>query len=139
MLIKHKTIGIKTKGNDHVVDITQEVGEFLSGSKVKEGQLTVFVPGSTASVTTIEYEPGLIKDIVELGNRLAPRGKRYAHDDTWGDGNGHSHLRATTIGPSLTVPVVSGSMTLGTWQQIVVIDHDNRSRTRQVVLSVLGE
>ena len=139
MITKNEFIKLSTKGNDHVVDLTQEVGEFLAASKVKEGQLTVFVPGSTASVTTIEYEPGLIKDIVELGNRLAPRGKSYAHDDTWGDGNGHAHLRATTIGPSLTIPVVEGNLTLGTWQQIVVIDHDNKSRTRKIVLSVLGE
>ncbi|MBU0687231.1 MAG: secondary thiamine-phosphate synthase enzyme YjbQ [Candidatus Margulisbacteria bacterium] len=139
MVTKSKTIKLNTKGNDHVIDITADAAEFLKASKVKNGQLTVFIPGSTASVTTIEYEPGLIKDIVGLGDRLAPQGKRYAHDDTWGDGNGHAHLRASTIGPSLTVPVVSGSMTLGTWQQIVVIDHDNKARLRSVVLSLLGE
>jgi secondary thiamine-phosphate synthase enzyme len=100
--------------------------------------VTVFVHGSTASTTTLEYEPGLIVDIKTLGERLAPAGQAYAHDETWGDANGYSHLRASTIGPSLTVPIEDGKMTLGTWQQVVVIDHDNRPRSREIVVQVIG-
>lgn len=138
-MIKIKHLKLETKGRDQVIDLTGEVNKFMVDSKISDGLVTVFVPGSTASVTTIEYEPGLIKDIKELGERIAPAGKRYAHDDTWGDGNGYAHIRASTIGPSLSVPVEKGKMTLGTWQQIVLIDHDVRPRTREVVFQVLGE
>ena len=130
---------LETKGQDQVIDLTGEVSKFIVDTKISDGIVTVFVPGSTASVTTIEYEPGLIKDIKELGERIAPSGKRYAHDDTWGDGNGYSHIRASTIGPSLSVPVEKGKMTLGTWQQIVLIDHDIRPRSREVVIQVIGD
>lgn len=132
-----KRIKLETEGRDQMIDLTEEVGEIVRESKVKEGLVTVFVPGSTASVTSIEYEPGLIKDIKELGERLAPSGKRYAHDDTWGDGNGYSHLRASVIGPSLSVPIEGGRMTLGAWQQIVLIDHDVRPRSREIVVQVI--
>jgi len=138
-MIKTKHLGLETKGRDQVIDLTGEVSKFIVDTKISDGIVTVFVPGSTASVTTIEYEPGLIKDIKELGERIAPSGKRYAHDDTWGDGNGYSHIRASTIGPSLSVPVEKGKMTLGTWQQIVLIDHDVRPRTREVVVQVIGD
>jgi secondary thiamine-phosphate synthase enzyme len=139
MTVKNKNLKLETKGRDHVIDITGEVEEAVSGSKIKNGIATVFVHGSTASVTTIEYEPGLIKDIKALDEKLIPSNVTYAHDATWGDANGYAHLRASLIGPSLTVPVVSGSMTLGTWQQIIVIDHDNRPRTREVIIQVMGE
>lgn len=139
MIIETKRISFETKGRDDVIDVTNEVAGIVGKTKLKNGQVTVFVVGSTASITTLEYEPGLIQDIKEVGERLAPAGKNYAHDDTWHDGNGHSHLRAAVIGPSLTIPVENGKMTLGTWQQIVVIDHDNRPRSRKVVVQVFGE
>lgn len=138
-MIKTKWIEINTKGKDDVIDITDDVEEVIAAARVTEGIVTVFVHGSTASVTTIEYEPGLIKDVKELGERIAPSGITYAHDQTWHDGNGHAHLRASTIGPSLTIPIEDGRMTLGTWQQIVVIDHDIRPRTREIVVQVIGE
>lgn len=136
-MIKH--FKLETKGRDQVIDLTGEVKKFIADSKIKDGLATVFVPGSTASVTTIEYEPGLIADIKELGERIAPSGKAYAHDETWGDGNGYSHLRAATIGPSLSVPIEKGQLTLGTWQQVVLIDHDVRPRSREVVVQVIGD
>jgi secondary thiamine-phosphate synthase enzyme len=139
VIIETKRLSLESKGHDDVVDLTNEVAGVIASTKLKNGLVTVFVVGSTASVTTLEYEPGLIQDIKEVGERLAPVGKNYAHDDTWHDGNGHSHLRAAMIGPSLTIPVENGKMTLGTWQQIVVIDHDNRPRSRKVVVQVMGE
>jgi len=132
-------IKISTKGNDDVVDITSKVAEIVSGSKIKSGLVNVFVSGSTASVTTIEYEPGLVRDVKALGERLAPSDEDYSHNDTWGDGNGHSHIKASVIGPSLTVPFTGGKMALGTWQQIVVIDYDTRARSRDIVVQIMGE
>lgn len=139
MEIRSERFELESGGRDEVIDLTERVKKSIRGSGIKNGLVTVFVPGSTASISTIEYEPGLIKDIKELGERLAPSGKSYAHDDTWGDGNGYSHLRAAAIGPSLSVPIENGSPTLGTWQQIVLIDHDVRPRSRQVVVQVMGE
>ncbi len=139
MTVKNKNLKLQTKGRDHVIDITGEVEAAVSGSKIRDGIVTVFVHGSTASVTTIEYEPALVKDIKNLDEKLVPSDVSYAHDSTWGDANGYAHLRASLIGPSITVPVVSGSMTLGTWQQIIVIDHDNRPRSREVIIQVMGE
>jgi len=139
MTVKSKRIRLQTKGRDHVIDITGEVGDAVSEAKVKNGMVTVFIHGSTASVTTIEYESGLVKDIKTIDEKLIPSNVSYAHDATWGDANGYAHLRASLIGPSLTVPVVNGSLTLGTWQQIIVIDHDNRSRSREVIIQVMGE
>lgn len=134
-----RKLSLQTKGNDQVFDITPEVAELVEDSKVQNGSVTVFISGSTGSVTTIEYEPGLIKDIKTAGERLAPSKSDYAHNATWGDGNGYSHIRSSIIGPSLVVPVVGGKMTLGTWQQIVVIDHDTRARGREVIIQALGE
>lgn len=138
-MVKTKRIKLSTKGRDDVIDITSQVEEAVSGSKISNGLVAVFIPGSTASVTTIEYEGGLVKDIKTVDEKLIPSNVTYAHDSTWGDGNGYAHLRASLIGPSLTVPVVNGSLTLGTWQQIVVIDHDNRSRSREVIIQVIGD
>jgi secondary thiamine-phosphate synthase enzyme len=139
MPVASGSIKISTKGKDDVVDITSKVADIVSGSKIKSGLANVFVSGSTASVTTIEYEPGLIKDIKKLGERIAPSDEDYAHNDTWGDGNGHSHIRASVIGPSLTVPFSGGKLMLGTWQQIVVVDHDTRERSRQIAVQIVGE
>ena len=138
-MVKTKRLKLSTKGRDHVINITAEVEQVVSDSKVKNGLATVFVFGSTASVTTIEYEPGLVKDIKDFNEKLVPSNVTYAHDETWGDANGYAHLRASLIGPSLSVPVVDGLMTLGTWQQIIVIDHDNRPREREVIVQIIGE
>jgi len=139
MPVVTERIKINTKGKDDVIDITGRVSEIIGSSKIKYGSITVFVSGSTASVTTIEYEPGLVKDVKVLGQRLAPSGEEYAHNQTWGDGNGYSHIRASVIGPSLTVPFEDKKMALGTWQQIVIIDHDIRPRSRDIVVQVMGE
>lgn len=138
-MIKSKRIKLNTKGRDDVIDVTGQVEDFVAESKIRNGLVTVFVHGSTASVTTIEYEPGLVKDIKSIDEKLIPSSVSYAHDNTWGDANGYAHLRASLIGPSLTVPVVDGAMALGTWQQIVVIDHDNRPRNREIIVQVMGE
>lgn len=138
-MIKTKHLKLETKGGDQVIDLTSEVEQAVTEAKLAAGLATVFVPGSTASVTTIEYEPGLVADIKELDERLAPAGKSYSHDKAWGDGNGYAHLRAAVIGPSLSVPVEKGKLTLGTWQQIVLIDHDNRPRSREVVIQLIGD
>ena len=139
MTVVTKSIQLSTRGRDDVIDITDHVQEVVVKAKVSSGIVTAFIPGSTASITTIEYEPGLVKDIKNLGERIAPSDKEYAHNETWGDGNGCSHVRAATIGPSLTVPFENKKLLLGTWQQIVVIDHDNRARSRRVVIQVIGE
>lgn len=133
-----ETITLSSQGHDQLIDITDQVNQFVSQCGVDQGQVTVFVPGATASVTTIEYEPGLIQDMPALLEELIPIKRNWEHNQTWGDGNGGSHIRATLIGPSLTIPVIEGSLTLGTWQQIIVIDHDVRPRQRQVVLQVVG-
>ncbi len=130
---------VGSEGNGHMVDITTEVGRVLKKQKLQFGTVTIFVPGSTAAVTTIEFEPGLQKDLPEAMEHIAPsEGHVYKHDQTWHDGNGHSHIRASIIGPSLTVPYTNGVMTLGRWQQIVLIDWDTRPRRRDIVLQFIG-
>jgi len=130
---------IKTKGRNDIQDITDKVQSILSESGVKEGNILCFVSGSTASLTTIEYEPGLLKDLPEVLENIAPMNKIYHHDDTWHDGNGYAHVRASLIGPSLTIPFSKGKLLLGTWQQIILIDFDNRSRERAVIVQIMGE
>ena len=139
MKIVTEFIDISTRGGSDVVDVTPQVERLLEQTGLAEGQVTVFVPGSTAGVTTVEYEPGLVRDIPEALEVLAPSGRRYHHDATWGDGNGHAHVRAALIGPSLTVPFKSGRMVLGTWQQVVVVDCDNRPRNRSIAVQFIGE
>jgi secondary thiamine-phosphate synthase enzyme len=139
-MVKTEEIKIKTKGNCHIVDITAEVSSFVAKSGVKEGTVTVFNVGSTAGITTTEYEPGLVNyDIETAFEKIAPRNARYEHEQTWHDDNGHSHVRAAVLGPSLSVPVVDGRLTLGTWQQIVLVDFDTSPRTRTVVCQIIGE
>ncbi|HTY39337.1 MAG TPA: secondary thiamine-phosphate synthase enzyme YjbQ [Bacteroidota bacterium] len=138
MEIVTKHIDVPTNGHSEVHDITEQVEMLLHGSALKEGLVTVFVTGSTASVTTTEFEPGLRRDIPEALERLAPQRNRYHHDDTWHDGNGFSHVRASLMGPSLTIPFSHGELSLGTWQQIVLIDHDNRARQRDIVVQFMG-
>jgi len=122
-----------------VIDITEKVADAIHESGLKCGIAVVFVPGATAAVTTIEHEPGLVEDIRAALEKIAPEQNEYAHDQKWGDGNGHSHIRASLIGPSLTVPFQKGQLMLGTWQQIVFLELDNRPRTRRIIVQILGE
>ncbi|MFQ5904219.1 MAG: secondary thiamine-phosphate synthase enzyme YjbQ [Candidatus Binatia bacterium] len=128
----------KTQGYCDIIDITAKVQDQIQKEKIQRGLATLFVSGSTAALTTIEYEPGLIKDLKELLERFVPSNKKYHHDDRWGDDNGFSHLRASLFGPSLQIPIESGRLLLGTWQQIVLLDFDNRPRTREIVIQILG-
>lgn len=139
MAIITERFSVSTNGGSEVLDMTEAVTQMLSKHKLQEGSLIVFVAGSTASVTTTEFEPGLRKDIPEVLNRLIPEKLRYHHDDTWGDGNGHSHVRASIMSPSLTIPFSRGELLIGTWQQIVLVDHDNRPRERTIIVQLSGE
>ena len=139
MTVSTQTITLSTQGNGQITDITGQVAVAAEAAGVTDGIVTVFVPGATGALTTVEYEPGLVADLDELFERLAPAGARYHHDETWHDGNGHAHVRASTLGPSLTVPVCGGQLTLGTWQQIVFIDFDTRPRQRELIAQCLGE
>lgn len=135
----HTTITLSTKGNCDLIDVTERVQDVVSGSGLKEGICTVFCPGSTASITTIEYEGGLLKDFPDALDRIVPQDITYEHHLRWGDGNGHSHVRASLMGPSLTIPFVDGSLTLGTWQQLVCCDFDNKPRNRRIEVMLIGE
>lgn len=132
-------IALSTKGFTDIHDVTPQVRAALKKTGLQSGIVTVFVSGSTAGVTTIEHEPGLLKDLPAAFEKLAPMNIRYHHDDTWGDGNGYAHVRAALLGASLVVPFESGNLLLGTWQQIVLIDFDNRPRRREIVLQFVGE
>ena len=138
-MVETMHIALSTHGEGEVIDITERVSACVRDSGVKNGIVTVFVPGSTGAVTTIEYERGLLKDLDDLWQRLAPRWAHYQHDATWRDGNGFSHIRAAMIGPSLTVPIVDGKLTLGEWQQVVFADFDNGPRERELVVQIIGE
>jgi secondary thiamine-phosphate synthase enzyme len=129
-------IPVSTRGDADVIDLTERVAALVEKHRVGDGQALVFVPGSTAGLTTIEYEPGLVKDIPAMFERLIPRKARYHHEDTWHDGNGHSHCQAALLGPSLTVPIAGGALLLGQWQQIVLVDFDNRPRKREIVVQL---
>ncbi len=139
MITHENEYRFETDGDGTIVDITAAARESVVDSGVTTGQMTVIVPGSTAGITTIEYEPGLLRDLPEFFERIIPSGVMYGHDATWGDGNGFSHLRSAIIGPSVTVPVSGGELVLGTWQQIVFLEFDNKSRSRRVHFSVVGE
>jgi secondary thiamine-phosphate synthase enzyme len=139
MAIVTDTVQVSTRGDDEIVDLTAKVQAVLTKHGYREGQALIFVSGSTAGLTTLEYEPGLLQDLPDAFERIAPRGIRYHHEEAWHDGNGHSHVRASLLGPSLTVPFRGGELLLGTWQQIVLIDFDNRSRRREVVVQLSGE
>jgi secondary thiamine-phosphate synthase enzyme len=130
----------ETRGDGQILDLTEDLQRIVAGTGVRTGQATLMVVGSTAALTTVEYEPGLVNhDIVAALERIAPRDGRYRHEETWHDDNGHSHVRASLIGPSLALPVVDGSVPLGTWQQVVLIDLDTRPRDRTIVVTVLGD
>jgi secondary thiamine-phosphate synthase enzyme len=134
-----KQISLQSKGNGDIIDITSQVAQQLAKAKLSNGTVTVFVAGSTAGLTTIEYEPGLVSDLQTVWERITPREIHYDHDRRWGDGNGFSHVRASLLGASLVIPFQSKGLTLGTWQQIVLVDFDNRPRSRQIVVQIMGE
>ena len=131
-------LSLKTSGNTDVIDITTQVLKKVTESGITEGRILLFVPGSTASITTIEYESGVVQDLKEAVERLAPEGIFYRHDSRWGDGNGYAHVRAALLGPSLTIPLIDGHLVLGTWQQIVLVDFDNRPRDRKILVHISG-
>ena len=139
MTVINKTIRLSTRGDCDMIDITTEIATEIKNSNINNGIATIFIAGSTAGITTMEYENGLISDFKDMWDRNVPLNLTYQHDRRWGDGNGHSHVRASLQGPSLVVPFANKKMTLGTWQQIVIVDFDNRARSREIVLQLLGE
>ncbi len=139
MKIITERISLSTNGRTDIIDITDDVQNLLTSLGLSEGNVTLFVSGSTGGLTTIEYEPGLLRDYPEFFEKLIPSNRRYHHDDTWHDGNGHSHLRASLQGASLVVPFSGGRLLLGTWQQIIFIDFDNRPRHREIIAQFVGE
>jgi len=139
MTVVTKDITLQSKGDCDIIDITSQVARNAEESGVNSGTVTLFIVGSTAGITTIEYEPNLLSDFRNMWDRLTPRNIPYEHDKTWGDGNGHSHVRASMLGASLTIPFVNKRLTLGTWQQIVLVDFDNRPRSRKIVIQIMGE
>jgi secondary thiamine-phosphate synthase enzyme len=139
MITEHHALEFRTRGNDHIVDLTPQLQSIVAATGVHTGQAALLVQGSTAAITTLEFEPGLVShDVAEALERVAPREGRYVHEETWHDDNGHSHVRAAVVGPSLALPIVEGRIPLGTWQQVVVIDSDTRPRQRTVHVNVLG-
>jgi secondary thiamine-phosphate synthase enzyme len=138
IIIETHSFGTKTKGNTSITDITGQVQDIISNSNFTQGSALIFVSGSTAGITTIEYEPGLLKDYPAFFEKIIPANQRYHHDDTWHDGNGHSHVRASLQGASFTVPFANKRLLLGTWQQIVLIDFDNHPRQREIIVQLSG-
>jgi secondary thiamine-phosphate synthase enzyme len=138
-MVKTGSIQLNTKGNADVQDITPQVARVVRESEVENGTVTIFCPSSTSALTTIEFESGAVSDLRRLFEEIIPQNREYAHNARWHDGNGHSHIRAALLGPSLTVPFVEGDLTLGTWQQIIYVDFDVRSRHRELVLQIIGE
>jgi len=139
LIVVETEVGVKTRGELDIVDVTGEIEKIVSKTGIKNGIANVFVPGSTGAVTTIEYEPGLLKDFPNALERLAPRSAEYEHEKAWHDGNGHSHVRASIIRPSITIPIRDGALRLGTWQQVVFVELDVRPRSRRLVVTCLGE
>jgi secondary thiamine-phosphate synthase enzyme len=138
-MVVTKKVGIRTKGQCDLIDITPQVQREVSQSGIDSGTVTVFISGSTAGVTTIEYESGVLGDLQAMWDRIIPSNIPYQHDSRWGDGNGYAHVRASLLGPSLVVPFSARQLQLGTWQQIIVADFDNRPRSREIVLQIMGE
>lgn len=138
--VETRNFEVSSEGEDDVLDITSRVGEAVAGSGLSDGVATVFVVGSTAAITTMEFEPGLVKDFPAMLERTAPsRGVEYEHQRRWHDGNGHSHVKASLVGPSISIPFVDGDLVLGEWQQVVFLEFDVRPRKRKVVVQVIGE
>jgi len=138
-MVVTRSIQLSTRGNSDMLDITQQVARAVQESGVSSGIVTIFAPSATSGLTTIEYESGALADLKQVFDEVAPEGRDYQHNLRWGDGNGHSHVRAALLGPSLTVPFTQGRLLLGTWQHVTYIDFDNRSRQRELVLQILGE
>ena len=139
-MVETHEIKVKTKGNCEVVNITDQVSGAVTRSGIRDGAVTVFNIGSTAGITTTEYEPGLANyDLKAAFEKLAPENARYEHEETWHDDNGHAHVRASLLGPSLSVPIVAGRLMLGTWQQIILVDFDTRPRTRTIICQIIGD
>ena len=139
MTVASLSIQLSTRGDTDIHDITDQVASKIEQSGLKNGTVTIFCPSSTSALTTIEYESGALSDLKRLFNEIIPQNREYAHNERWHDGNGHSHIRAALLGPSLTIPFVNGSLTLGTWQQIIYVDFDNRPRRRELILQMIGE
>jgi secondary thiamine-phosphate synthase enzyme len=138
-MVLTREIGLSTKGNCDIHDVTQRVADVVREAKLSNGTVTVFTPSSTSALTTIEYEPGALADLGRLLDEIIPTDHDYRHNLRWGDGNGHSHARAALMGPSITIPFVGGNLALGTWQQLIFMDFDNRSRSRRLIVQVMGE
>jgi len=139
MTVKTSSISLSTRGNADILDITGQVGNTISQSGLKDGIVTIFCPSSTSALTTIEYENGCLADLRRLFDEIIPPDREYSHNARWHDGNGHSHIRASLLGPSLTIPFSNGRLALGTWQQIIYVDFDTRPRSRELILQMLGE
>lgn len=138
-MIKLNYIPINTEGKNEIFDLTNEIKNIVINADIHNGNVLVFVPGSTGALSTIEYEPGLIKDFPKFMEKIIPQKDYYFHNETWGDGNGHSHLKATLIGPSLTIPFENKSLLLGTWQQVIFIEFDNKPHRRKIIVQISGE
>ena len=138
-MIELYKLELHTKGKNEILDITEDVRSIIQRSKITDGSVLIFVPGARGALSTVEYEPGLVQDIPQLMEKLIPEKEHYHHNETWHDGNGHSHLRATLMGPSLTVPFTGQEMILGTWQQIIFLEFDNKPHHRQLVVQLMGE
>jgi secondary thiamine-phosphate synthase enzyme len=138
-MVRTSSISLSTRGHGDCSDITVGLAKTVSDSGLRSGTATVFCPSSTSALTTIEYEAGAVADLRRLFDEILPAARAYAHNERWGDGNGHSHVRAALLGPSLTVPFVDGELTLGTWQQVVHVDFDARPRQRQLLVQLIGE
>lgn len=139
MIVETRSISVTTQGNCDIIDLTNKIEHELLSSKANNGTVTVFVSGSTAGITTVEYESGLINDLKHMFERIIPQNLEYQHNLKWGDGNGHAHVRASLLGASLSIPFSQKRMKLGTWQQVVLIDFDNRPRRRDIVVQIMGE
>ena len=138
-MVRTGSIQISTRGNADVHDITAQISRVVNESEIRNGTVTIFCPSSTSALTTIEYESGCVSDLQRLFDEIIPQNREYAHNARWHDGNGHSHIRAALLGPSLTIPFVEGDLTLGTWQQVIYVDFDVRSRYRELVLQIIGD
>jgi len=139
MTVKTESISLSTRGNADIQDITDQITNAVSKSGLSSGTATVFCPSSTSALTTIEFEGGALSDLQRLFDEIIPVNREYAHDERWHDGNGHSHVRAALLGPSITIPFVDGQLTLGTWQQVIYVDFDNRPRQRKLIVQLVGE
>ena len=139
MAVISTSISLNTKGNADIHDITNQIASAVSKSGLTAGTVTIFCPSSTSALTTIEYESGALSDLRRLFDEIIPADREYAHNERWHDGNGHSHVRAALLGPSMTIPFVDGQLTLGTWQQVIYVDFDNRPRQRELIVQLIGE